>query len=77
MADEPREQIPLAKQIACVEREIAMRESAYPKWVKNGRMKETTAAYELKAMRAVLVTLQGLQEPEGLPRVPYPQPRED
>lgn len=47
----------LDDQIACVEREIAMRQRLYPRWVADRRMAERTARYELDTMRAVLETL--------------------
>lgn len=50
--------IPIEKQIQCVAREIKMRERCYPRWVKQGRMKEAEAQRELERMRAVLHTLQ-------------------
>jgi hypothetical protein len=49
--------VPLIEQIHCVEREIALRERAYPRWVKNGRMSAIEADRELARMRAVLDTL--------------------
>jgi hypothetical protein len=55
--------IPFADQIACVRREIAMRERVYPKWVNAGRMKAEAAEREIAAMRAVLETLSSLQTP--------------
>lgn len=54
-------QISIADQIACVRREIGMREQAYPKWVSAGRMKAETAEREIAAMRAALETLLSLQ----------------
>jgi hypothetical protein len=39
--------------LACVEREVRMRERVYPEWVKLGRMSEKKAHDELAAMRAV------------------------
>jgi hypothetical protein len=36
-----------------VEREIAMRKNAYPKWVASGRMKQETAAREIAIMEAI------------------------
>jgi hypothetical protein len=51
--------VPLAQQIACVEREIKMRESSYPRWVQAGKMTQAKADAELLAMRAVLATLKG------------------
>ncbi len=55
--------ISFADQIACVRREIAMRERVYPKWVNAGRMKAEAAEREIAAMRAVLKTLLSLQSP--------------
>lgn len=48
---------PLPAQIACVEREIAMRLRVYPKWVGTGRMTDAKASQEIACMRAVLETL--------------------
>jgi hypothetical protein len=45
-------------QIACVEREIAMRRRAYPRWIADRRMSQAKAQHELDAMCAVLATLQ-------------------
>ncbi len=56
----------LDDQIACVEREIAMRERAYPRWVERGRMGQSEADRELLFMRAVLHTLQRVQRPDPL-----------
>lgn len=56
-----RREIPLADQIACVRREIGMRERVYPKWVAAGRIKPDSADRELATMRAVLATLEALQ----------------
>lgn len=50
----------LAEQIACVRREIMMRERVYPGWVNKGRMSQTKAEHELLVMRQVLVTLRNL-----------------
>lgn len=52
----------LDNQIACVKREIAMREIIYPKRVAAGKMREDRAREELKAMREVLETLKTLEE---------------
>ena len=49
--------VPLADQIRCVERELALRRNVYEKRVRNGYMKEEDAQRELAAMRAVLETL--------------------
>jgi hypothetical protein len=53
--------VPLPAQIACIEREIAMRERVYPNWVASGRMSQAKADAELLAMRAALETLRGAQ----------------
>ena len=39
--------------LACVEREIKMRERVYPDWTQMGRMSPKKAAHELATMRAV------------------------
>lgn len=49
--------VTMADEIACVRRELAMRERAYPKWVSGGRMKQAEADRELRRMRAVLKRL--------------------
>ena len=56
----PDAPIPLRAQIACVRREITMRERVYPRWVDSGRMSSDLAEHELAAMRAVLATLEAL-----------------
>ncbi len=53
--------IPLAQQIACLKREIAMRQRVYPKWVESGRMKLDMAEREIATMTAALHTLMGLE----------------
>ena len=58
--------IPLAAQVACVEREIEMRVSVYGRRVQNGQMKQAKADAEIAAMRAVLATLKALQRPDPL-----------
>jgi hypothetical protein len=47
----------LNEQIACVAREVRMREMLYPKWVQAGRMAQATADRQLGCMKAVLGTL--------------------
>jgi major membrane immunogen (membrane-anchored lipoprotein) len=56
----------LADQIKCVRRELALRKSAYPHWVKDGRMKQEDADYEIEAMQAVHDTLTKLVEGRDL-----------
>jgi hypothetical protein len=49
--------VTLAEQIACVERELAMRRRVYPRWVGRGQMKPGAAEEEIRRMEAVLETL--------------------
>ena len=49
--------IPLSEQIACVEREIKMRERVYPNRVATRRMSQAKADIEVVRMKAVLETL--------------------
>lgn len=57
--------IDINEQIKCVRREINMRESAYPRWVEKGRMKQVKADQEIAAMKAVEQTLlQVMQDQE-------------
>jgi len=57
--------IPLDKQLACAERELAMRQRAYPRWVADGRMTAEKMAYEIAAMAAIRDTLHALLLREG------------
>ena len=50
----------LKRQIACVRREIAMREAVYPKRVLRGDMTQKAMDSEIEAMKAVLNTLENL-----------------
>jgi hypothetical protein len=43
--------------VACVEREIAMRNRVYPRWVAAGRVPQARADQEIALMRAVLAVL--------------------
>lgn len=44
--------------IACVKREVSMRERVYPRWIEAGRMTPEKADAELNTMRAVLKKLE-------------------
>jgi hypothetical protein len=46
-------------EIACVKREIKMRERVYPRWVADGRMTQQLADREIELMKAVLRRLEG------------------
>ena len=48
------EPVSTREKLACVERELALRRSAYPKWVKAGRMKPHVASHEIRAMEAIV-----------------------
>lgn len=56
--------VSIEDQIACVEREIKMREAVYPRWVnaKPPKMTAKTAEHQLAAMRAVLDTLKAVHD---------------
>lgn len=56
----------LERQVQCVKREIGQRQRVYPRLVQAGKMPQAQADEELEAMRAVLATLQGLQQPDLL-----------
>lgn len=48
----------LPDQIACARRELAMRRSAYPGWVRSGKMTQAKADHELACMAAIIDTLE-------------------
>ncbi len=52
----------LDQQIACLTRELGVRERRYPKWVKEHRMLQSKADHEIAAMRAALITLKSIKE---------------
>ena len=54
--------VTLDGQIAAARREIAMRRSAYPKFIQNRRMSEDQACREIAAMEAILATLEELRK---------------
>jgi hypothetical protein len=56
--------VTLDEQIACVARELRLRESTYAKWVHTGRMKQIDADTELARMVAVLNTLKRIADLE-------------
>ena len=47
----------IEQQIACVRREIALRERVYPKWVETGRMTKEKASHEIACMKEVVTVL--------------------
>ena len=58
--------VSLEVQLACVRREISMRERVYPRWVATEKMTQKKADEEIAAMRAVLETLLELQARDRL-----------
>jgi hypothetical protein len=54
--------VTLTAQIACVERELRLRERVYPRWVAVGRMSQEDCAREILTMRAVLATLRTMED---------------
>lgn len=55
--DEDFPDVPLAEEIACIRRELAMRQHVYAGWVERGKMTQAKADRELRVMRAVLKRL--------------------
>jgi len=51
----------LDEQINCVEREIRLRQNAYPRWIEKGRMKQDKADREIETMKAVSESLHRLK----------------
>jgi hypothetical protein len=62
-------EISLEHQLACARRELRMRRQLYPAWVQMGRMRQSTADFELAAMEAIALTIQHLLEQES-PQMP-------
>ena len=58
----PNAEIPLSEQIVCVKRELRIRSKCYARWVDSGRMSQYKATNELRAMGAVLQTLEKLHQ---------------
>ena len=51
-------EITVDEQIACIQRERAMRMRMYPRWVKSGKLTQAAADEELCRLDAVLATLE-------------------
>ncbi len=62
-APAPAVDVPIADMIACIRRELAMRQRVYPRQVEANRMKQAEADQELRRMQAVLNLLQA--QPQG------------
>lgn len=59
--------VPIDDQVAAAEREVRQRERVYPRWVEAGKMTQTKADHEIRAMKAIVETLKGLQAKNRLP----------
>jgi len=55
-----------AEQLACIEREIKMRERVYPRWIEAGKLTPVKAAHEIQTMRDVLELLRAKEAGERL-----------
>ncbi len=53
--------VTIAEQVACVDRELGMRNRVYPRWVKAGKLTQTAADLEISRMTAVRWTLRRAQ----------------
>jgi hypothetical protein len=53
--------IDLDVQIACLNRELAVRRLVYPKWIETGRMTRKKANVEIEAMQAAINSLMVLR----------------
>lgn len=52
--------IRLSEQIAELERELALRQLLYPRWIAAGSMAQATGEYQIAALKAAIRTLQSL-----------------
>lgn len=50
----------LVDQLSCVRRELALRRSAYPGFIRNGRMTREKAQHEIECMEAVEASIRKL-----------------
>lgn len=51
----------IEQEIACVERELVMRRTNYPKWVEAKRMKQEDADEQIDTMQSVLGRLKAIK----------------
>jgi hypothetical protein len=65
--------VSLDDQVACVRRELGLRQRLYPRWVADGKMTADQAAKEINAMKAVLDTVAGLARRQD--NLPLEEPR--
>ncbi|MFZ4807517.1 MAG: hypothetical protein ACOYLQ_09690 [Hyphomicrobiaceae bacterium] len=60
--------VPLAVQIAEIEREVRLRRRVYPRWIEIGRMKAEDAERHIATLEGVRATLQWLLDHEQVVR---------
>lgn len=63
-----KSEVSIEDQIACVKRELLMRGRVYARQVDQGKMSNEKAGYELRAMGAVLQTLEDVKRAQDLLR---------
>ena len=56
--------ISLSQQIDEVERELRMRAEVYPRWVRNGKLRQSIADYQVERMEHVKASLEWLRDNE-------------
>ena len=59
---DPNAPVSLQDQLRCVGRELGMRRTVYPRWVRDGKKDQADADREIRAMAAVYETLKELVE---------------
>ncbi len=52
--------VSLKDQLACAQRELALRQRVYPRWVEAGKLKQSIAEEEIRRMAAICETLEDL-----------------
>lgn len=58
----PPHKITLADELRAAIRELHMRQSAYPRWVAAGKMKQSTADHEIAVMHAIVERLEKIRD---------------
>lgn len=56
----------IEEKLACVEREIKMRNRVYPRWIQEGRMAEEKAKFEIACMESVAADYRAIIAKERL-----------
>jgi hypothetical protein len=59
--------ITTADKLACAKRELALRKSAYPRWVEQGKLSAGKAAHEIDCMRAIVADYEDALVEEAVP----------